>query len=76
MRSMIGFGLTQLFRGARRGQAGAAAVGAAVALIGWLRRRAAAEKGLLYARNLKDGEGLTVRLERGRVSPSGPGPGG
>jgi hypothetical protein len=68
--SLITLGLTQLFRGARRGQALTAGLGAVLTLVGVARRRATAEPKLLYARNLEDGQGLTVRLERG-VSDGG-----
>jgi hypothetical protein len=68
MSSLIGIGVGQLFRGARRGQAMVAGFGAALTLVGFLRRRAKAQRRLLYARTLKDGESLTVRLRRGAVS--------
>lgn len=62
---MIAFGITQLFRGARRGQALVAGFGAAVILLGLARKNAKADDDLLFARELEDGEGMTLRFLRG-----------
>jgi hypothetical protein len=67
MNRYLAIGLTQLFRGARRGQPFIAAAGAALTFVGLLRRFARPDRELIYARTLKDGQGLTVKLERGAV---------
>ncbi len=61
-------GVTQLLRGARRGQALVAAGGAALTLVALLRKYGSPDRKLIYSRTLKDGQGLTVRLERGIVN--------
>ena len=71
MTPLISFGLAQLLRGARRGQAVTAGLGAAVMLVGLARRYSNSNGKLLFARTLKDGEGLTVRMERGHVTGRG-----
>jgi len=58
-------GLMFLFRGARRGQSPLSALGAAMAILGWVRSRRGPDKTLVYSRNLKDGEAVTVKLVRG-----------
>ena len=68
MNSLLTIGLTQLFRGARRGQAAVAGFGAALTVIGLARRFARPESKLLYSRTLKDNERLTVQLKRGAVA--------
>jgi hypothetical protein len=65
MTTLVAFGLTQLFRGARRGQPLVAGAGAAILLIGLARRSSKKDK-LLLEHTLADGEGLSIRLERGR----------
>jgi hypothetical protein len=67
MNSLISIGVGQMFRGARRGQALLAGFGAALTILGLLRRYSKSERRLLYARTLKDGESVTVRLERGAI---------
>ena len=67
MNRLVSFGLTSLFRGARRGQAPLAGLGAAFALAGYLRDRRGPKKELIYSRNLRDGEALRVRLRRGET---------
>lgn len=67
MNSLMRFGLTQLFRGARRGQAVSAGFGALLTLVGLARRRRKSGRELLYARTLSEGEGVTVKLERGAI---------
>lgn len=64
MTNLVRTGLIWLFRGARRGQSPVSAVGAAIALFGWLRSRRGPDKELVYARNLKKGEAVTVKLVR------------
>ena len=66
MSRLLGFGLRQLFGGARRGQPSVAGLGAALSIIGWLRRRRHG-KDLLYVRNLREGETVSIRLVRGRT---------
>jgi hypothetical protein len=60
-------GLRYLFGGARRGQSSLAGLGAAMTIAGWLRRRRGPERELLWARNLKDGESVTIKMVRGEV---------
>lgn len=67
MNSLTRFGLTQLFRGARRGRALSAGFGALLTVVGLARRNRERGRELLYARTLKDGEGLKIRLERGQI---------
>lgn len=66
-RSLAAFGVRQLFGGARRGQPGVAGLGAALTLIGWLRSRRRGRE-LIYARTLKDGETVKIRLVRGSAT--------
>lgn len=63
--SLLKNGLTFLFRGARRGQSPLSALGAAMAILGWMRSRRGADKELVYSRNLRNGEQVTVKLVRG-----------
>lgn len=67
MTPLISFGLGQILRGARRGQALTAGFGAVVILIGLARRHSSSDGKLLFSRTLKDGQGLSIRLERGQV---------
>jgi len=60
-------GLRYLFGGMRRGQTGLAGVGAAMTVVGWLRRRAAPKRELLWAKNLKDGQAVKIRMVRGEI---------
>lgn len=60
---IIGLGLRQLFGGSRRGQPAVAALGAAVAIIGWLRRRGQDER-LLFSEDLAEGERLQITFLR------------
>lgn len=66
MNRLVTFGIRQLFGGARRGQAGVAGLGAALAIIGWMRGRNHSSE-LLYKRKLKPGEELRVRFLRGEA---------
>ncbi len=64
MNKLFAFGIRQLFGGARRGQAGVAGLGAALAIIGWTRGRNHSNE-LLYKRKLKAGEEVRIRFLRG-----------
>lgn len=64
MNKLVVFGVRQLFGGARRGQPGLAGLGAAVAIIGWLRGRNH-DNELLYKRKLKAGEEVRIRFLKG-----------
>ena len=66
MNKLVSFGVRQLFGGARRGQAGIAGLGAALAIIGWLRDREE-PKQLLYKRKLKPGEEVRIKFIRGEA---------
>jgi hypothetical protein len=61
---LVTFGIRQLFGGARRGQPGIAGLGAALAIIGWLRGRNHGDE-LLYKRTLKQGEEVRIKFLRG-----------
>lgn len=61
---LLGFGVRQLFGGARRGQPALAAFGAALAILSWLRRRSAEDK-LLFSDDLKEGESMQITFRRG-----------
>lgn len=65
MNSLLTFGLTQLFRGARRGQALVAGFGAVLTVIGLARRLGGPDSKLLYSRTLEEDESLTVKFKRG-----------
>lgn len=67
MNSWLSRGLNFLFGGARRGQTGLAGLGAVMTIVGWLRRRRGPDRELLWAKNLKDGETVKIRLVRGEV---------
>ena len=67
MNRMLRNGLHYLFGGARRGQSGLAGLGAAMSIYGWLRQRRGPERELLWARNLKDGETVKIKMVRGEV---------
>lgn len=63
----IGHGLRFLFGGARRGQTGLAGLGAVMSLVGWIRRRSGPQRELLWAKNLKDGETVRIKMVRGEI---------
>ena len=65
MNKLVAFGLRQMFGGARRGQAPLAGIGAALAVIGWLRGRDKHDNELLYRRTLKQGEEVRIKFLRG-----------
>ena len=65
MNKLVTFGIGQMFGGARRGYPGVAGLGAAIAIIGWLRSRDNHHNELLYKRKLRPGEELRVRFMRG-----------
>lgn len=64
MNKLVTFGVRHLFGGARRGQAGIAGLGAALAIIGWIRGRNHDDE-LLYKRKLKQGEEVRIKFLRG-----------
>ncbi len=64
MANLLKNGLTYLFRGLRRGQSPLSALGAGMAIVGWLRSRRGPDRELVYSRTLKDGEAVTVKLVR------------
>lgn len=66
---IVGWGVRQLFGGAREGNAGLTGLGAAVAIFGWLRTRSRnrPSRDLLYVANLVEGETLKVRYMKGRT---------
>ena len=55
-------GLKFLARGARTGNAGFAGLGAALVAYGWVKRNARPKRELLFARTLKPGDALRIRL--------------
>ncbi|HEX9856146.1 MAG TPA: hypothetical protein VGC47_12605 [Acidimicrobiia bacterium] len=67
MNRYLTFGLRQLFGGARRGQPYVAGLGAAIALVSWLRERSAIDGSPIYRRTLREGEAVTIRLLRGEA---------
>lgn len=60
---IIGLGVRQFFGGSRRGQPSVAALGAAVAIVGWLRRRSQEDR-LLFKEDLAAGETLQITFLR------------
>ena len=62
MNWLISYGVRRLFSGTRMGQPWMAGLGAALALIGWLRNRAEPEQQLVYRRVLADGEAIGIRV--------------
>ena len=58
------FGVRQLFGGARRGQPGLTALGAAITIWGLSRKLARGER-QIYSRELKEGETIRIRMWRG-----------
>lgn len=66
MNKLVAFGVRQLFGGARRGQPGMAGLGAAIAIVGWLRGRSGSNE-LLYRRKLKPGEEVRIRFIKGEA---------
>jgi len=59
---MIRAGIRSLARGSHQGSALLSGLGTALLAVGWLRRRRGPEKRLLYARTLRSGEGLRIRM--------------
>ena len=60
--NLIRTGARVLAGGARRGNGVLSGLGTALLVVGWLRRRAKPRKRLLYARTLRGGEVLRIRL--------------
>lgn len=67
MNRLMALGLRQMFGGMRRGQTPLAALGAAMSVVGWLRQRSGPKRELIYAKNLKEGQALKIRLVRGET---------
>ena len=61
---ILRFGVRQLFGGSRRGQPAVAALGAALAILSWLRKRGAEDK-LLFSERLEEGESMQIAFRRG-----------
>ena len=61
---ILKLGVRQLFGGSRRGQPLVAAAGAAIVILGWLRRRGVADQ-LLFAEDLVEGESMHLTFRRG-----------
>lgn len=61
--NLVAVGLTQLARGLRRAQPGLAALGAAMVVVGWSRRRNTAEEKILYSGGLQPGQALEFRMK-------------
>ncbi|MBN2114359.1 MAG: hypothetical protein JW785_09560 [Acidimicrobiia bacterium] len=59
---LIRRGANTLAGGVRRGTPGLAALGTAVLLVGWFRRRRRPRRELLFARNLRPGETWRIRI--------------
>jgi hypothetical protein len=60
--NVISTGLRVLFGGMRRGNSALAGMGAALVAVGWLRKTARPKRELLYARTLRRGQGLRIRM--------------
>lgn len=68
MNRLVSYAMRKTFAGFRLGQPVIASLGAAVSLIGWLRRRnAGSGKELIYSANLDEGESVRVRFLRGQT---------
>ncbi len=67
MTRFMSWGVRQFFGGVRRGNSGAAGLGAAISILGWLRSRSGPKKEMLYAANLAEGETLKIRYLHGRT---------
>jgi hypothetical protein len=59
---LLRFGARTLAGGARRGNPGLAGLGTALLVLGWMRRRRRPGRDLLYARTLRPGEALRIRM--------------
>ncbi|MFQ5948789.1 MAG: hypothetical protein ACE5KX_08010 [Acidimicrobiia bacterium] len=60
--NLIRHGLKRLARGSREGRPGLAALGSALVAAGLLRRFRRSKRELLYAKTLKPGQGLRIRV--------------
>lgn len=67
MNRLLAVGLRELFGGARRGQPALAGLGAALAIVGFVRRFRRADKDLLSEYDLKEGESLKISFLRGHA---------
>jgi hypothetical protein len=63
--SLIRYGAKALFGGARRGSAPLAGLGALAVGFGWIRKRYRGDRELLYARTLRRGDSLRIRMLQG-----------
>ncbi len=63
----VSWGVTRMFRGLREGRPGLAGVGAAVAMIAWLRGRRPPARERIYGTNLSEGETIKIRFLRGET---------
>lgn len=61
--NLVGVGLTQLARGLRRANPGLAALGAAMVVVGWSRRRNTGGEQVLYSGSLRPGQALEFRMK-------------
>lgn len=62
---LFSIGIRQLARGGRTGNPTSAAIGFAMAAVGFLRAQRKPREELLLTETLKPGQGLTIRLLRG-----------
>lgn len=63
---LVTWGVTRMFRGLREGRPGLAGMGAAVAMVAWLRTRRPPARERIYGVDLGEGEAIRIRLLRGR----------
>ena len=74
--NLLRAGARTLAGGARRGNPGLAGLGTALLVVGWMRRRRGPRRRLLYARTLRPGDALRIRLiDPGEGSEGGTGAG-
>lgn len=59
---LIRQGARAFFGGARRGSTPLTGLGAALLALGWIRRLARPKRELIYARDLRKGEAVRIRL--------------
>ena len=66
---ILRLGVKQFFGGTRRGQPLVAALGAAVMILSWLRKRGSEDR-LLFGETLEEGETMQITFRRGGLSDS------
>ena len=71
--NLIRYGAKALFGGARRGSSPLAGLGALMVGFGWLRKRYRSDRELVYARTLRRGDTLRIRLLQSDDSVEGEG---